>query len=78
MDMLFKKHEPIQSIDSLQAETLLRYDFDKAFNLTDTTLSYNKRLALAHFIYAVGIGTYNKKQYPYSYKKEMNILVLLY
>lgn len=57
-----KKNEPHITIDSAFAETLLRYDFQIRYDMTDTNLAHNKRLALAHFIFAVGSGTYNKSK----------------
>jgi GH24 family phage-related lysozyme (muramidase) len=54
------KHEKFINFDSLQAEILLRYDFEKCYRLTDTSLKYNQRLAIAHFIYGLGYTKYNK------------------
>lgn len=59
-----KKNEPHITIDSAFAETLLRYDFQLRYDMTDTNLAHNKRLALTHFIFAVGSGTYNKSKIP--------------
>lgn len=55
---LIKRGEYYTRITKKEAENLLKTDFDKRLNLVDTSLPYNKRLALAHFIYNLGIGNY--------------------
>lgn len=57
------KGEKFVRFDIDQATSLLRYDFDKCYNLTDTLLPYNKRLAIAHFIYCLGYGNYMKSTF---------------
>ena len=46
------------------AETVLKKDFQKAFNCTPENITYKKRLALSHFIFNMGIGRYNRKVKP--------------
>ena len=58
---LIKKGEVFPyKITEVQAEEILRNDFDKAIELCEkyTDLSGNKKLAIAHFIYAKGIGSF--------------------
>ena len=55
---LIKRGERYTRITKKEADNLLKSDFDKRLNLVDTALSYNKRLALAHFVYNLGIGNY--------------------
>lgn len=49
-------------ISDEQADSLLRSDFDKALTAVDrlTDLKDNKRLAIAHFIYAKGVGHFSR------------------
>ena len=57
---LIKRGEYFNALTDKQADSLLRVDFNTRLNYIDSTLSYNKRLALAHFIFNVGIGAYLK------------------
>jgi len=45
-----------------KATELLIKDFKEAFSYTDSNLPYNKRLAVAKFIFNIGIGKYNKSK----------------
>lgn len=47
-----------------QADSLLRRDFTKALKACDREISLcgTKRLAMAHFIYAKGVGSFNKSK----------------
>jgi len=54
--------EYFSTITEEQADSLLRIDFNSRLENVDKTLSYNKRLAIAHFIYNLGIGAYNKSK----------------
>lgn len=55
-----KQNEHFNNITLIEAEAILKNDFEKAFKLTPNNLTYPKRLALAHFIFCLGIGNYNK------------------
>lgn len=57
---LIQKGEHFGTITDFQADSLLRVDFDKRLAFVDTSLSYSKRLAVAHFIFNVGIGNYKR------------------
>jgi len=56
---LITQNDNYTVITELTAETLLKQDFQKAFNSTDSSLAYNKRLALGHFIFNLGIDSYS-------------------
>ena len=45
-----------------KATELLIKDFNEVFYYTDENLPYNKRLAIAKFIFNIGIGNYNKSK----------------
>lgn len=49
-------------ITQAQADSILRVDFNKALRACDrvTSLRGTKRLAIAHFIFAKGIGSFNR------------------
>ena len=59
---VIKPHEEFgEKISKHQADLLLRKDFNKCVALAEKhseNLSYNRLLAVAHFIYAKGIGRY--------------------
>ncbi len=57
---LIKKGEYFNKITEDQADSLLRVDFKKRLKYTDSTLAYNKRLAITKFIYNVGSGNYTR------------------
>lgn len=57
---LIKRGESFTAITKKEAETLLKRDFEKRLNLISDTLTYNKRLAIAHFVFNVGIGNYKR------------------
>ncbi len=51
-------------ITGTQADSILRSDFSKALRACDreTNLTGTKRLAIAHFIFAKGIGSFNRSK----------------
>ena len=57
---IIKRGEYFTKITGLEAELILRNDFDNCFKLTSENLSINKRFAIAHFIYSFGSTKYNK------------------
>ena len=57
---LIKAGEHFGTITRAQADSLLRVDFDASLKLIDSKLDYNKRLALAHFVFNLGIGRYSR------------------
>ena len=57
---LIKAGERFGRITRAQADSLLRVDFDASLKLIDSKLDYNKRLALAHFVFNLGIGRYSR------------------
>jgi lysozyme len=52
--------ENFEELTEKQADSLLRVDFDRALRAVDKTvkLSALKKLAIAHFVFAKGIGTF--------------------
>jgi len=59
------KHDKLPAkITQAQADSLLKLDFNKALRACDrvTSLRGNKRLAIAHFIFAKGIGSFNRSK----------------
>ena len=59
---LIRPGEYFTSLNKRQADSLLRIDFNRAIACIDIPLSYNKRLAIAHFVFTRGIGTFNKSK----------------
>ena len=57
-----KSGENFTQITEEQADSLLRVDFNKALKALDRNikLSGPQRLAMAHFVYAKGIGSFNR------------------
>lgn len=55
-------NEHYTEITKEQADSLLRKDFNKALYLLDKSihLEGSKRLAMAHFVFAKGIGSFNR------------------
>jgi len=49
-------------LSEIQADSLLRLDFNKRFKKTNEKLSYNKRLAITCFIFNVGFYKYKKSK----------------
>lgn len=70
---LIKKNEQYNTITIIQADSLLKADFDKRLNLINDTLEYNKRLAIAHFVFNVGIGNYLRSNLYKKIKMNKNI-----
>jgi len=64
-----------EQMSQSQAEKLLRSDFNKALKFVEdnTDLKDNKRLAIAHFIFAVGVGNYLKSKLPQLIKERKPI-----
>jgi len=52
--------ETFDVLTEKQADSLLRVDFDKALKLVDKTVKLTgaRKLAIAHFVFAKGIGTF--------------------
>ncbi len=59
---LIKKTESFTFLSKQQADSLLRSDFNKAIKLVEqyTDLRGAKKLAIAHFVFTRGIGTFLK------------------
>ena len=70
---LIRRGERFAVITKKQAERLLKRDFDKHLALVDTSLSYNKRLAVAHFIFNMGIGRYTRSKLKRLIDKNLSI-----
>jgi lysozyme len=56
--------ENFTELTEKQADSLLRVDFNKALRSVDLSvkLSGPKKLAIAHFVFAKGIGTFNRSE----------------
>ncbi len=56
------ENEKLSQITEQQADSILRIDFNKAIHSLDTyiELSGSKRLAMAHFVFTKGIGSFNR------------------
>jgi GH24 family phage-related lysozyme (muramidase) len=54
------KNEKFKKITKTEANCLLEYDFEKCYCLTSENLNHYQKLAMAHFIYSVGINNYKK------------------
>jgi lysozyme len=56
------EHENFTQLSEYQADSLLRADFDKALYLVEKTVEVkgSKKLAIAHFVFTRGIGTFIK------------------
>jgi len=56
------KHETFTQLTKMQADSLLRADFNKAIDLVEKTIDIkgSKKLAIAHFVFTRGIGTFIK------------------
>ena len=56
------EHEAFTQLTKSQADSLLRADFDKAIDLVEKTIDIkgSKKLAIAHFVFTRGIGTFIK------------------
>ncbi len=52
--------ETFEELSEKQADSLLRVDFDKALKTVDKTVKLTgvRKLAIAHFVFAKGIGTF--------------------
>lgn len=57
-----KKEERFTKITNEQADSLLRADFQERLNYLPEKMAWNKRLAIAKFIFNVGIGAYDKSR----------------
>ncbi len=57
---VIKKNEIFTQLTKQQADSLLRSDFNKALRLVEKTtdLKGSKKLAIAHFVFTRGIGTF--------------------
>lgn len=54
------KGEKFKTITEPEADALLRSDFEKAIKYAGVQNNQNKQLAIAHFIFSLGIGNYQK------------------
>lgn len=56
------KNEHFTEISKQQADSILRVDFNKALYALDANIKLkgSKRLAMAHFVFAKGIGSFNR------------------
>ncbi|MEN8120433.1 MAG: lysozyme [Bacteroidota bacterium] len=55
-------NEDFSQITEQQADSILRADFNKAIRVLDANIKLDgsKKLAIAHFVYAKGIGSFNR------------------
>lgn len=74
---LIKKGENLDCITLSQADSILILDFNKILLRTDENLDYNKRLAIAHFIFNTGEGFYNKSQLKKRVENNQDISIIL-
>ncbi|NJO92944.1 MAG: lysozyme, partial [Chloroflexia bacterium] len=56
------EHENFEQLSENQADSLLRIDFNKALDLVEKNIDVkgSKKLAIAHFVFTRGIGTFIK------------------
>ena len=56
------ENENLSQISKQQADSILRADFNKAIRVLDANIELDgpKRLAIAHFVFAKGIGSFNR------------------
>ena len=56
------ENENFTQITKLQADSILRADFNKAIRVLDANIKLDgsKKLAIAHFVFAKGIGSFNR------------------
>ena len=61
---VIKEGEHFIQLTEKQADSLLRVDFNKALKAVDASVKLNgpKKLAIAHFVFAKGIGTFNRSE----------------
>ncbi len=61
---LIKDGENFPELTEKQADSLLRIDFNKAIMAVESSvkLKGTKKLAIAHFVFTRGIGTFNKSE----------------
>jgi lysozyme len=61
---VIKEGESFTRLTEKQADSLLRVDFNKALRAVDASvkLEGSKKLAIAHFVFAKGIGTFNRSE----------------
>ncbi len=59
---IIRKGENFTQVTKAQADSILRADFNEALRVLDAniTLEGSKRLSMAHFVFAKGIGSFNK------------------
>ncbi len=72
---IIKPNESFTRLTRKQADKLLRADFDKAIKLVErnTNLRGSKKLAIAHFVFTRGIGTFLKSPLKELVNNEKNI-----
>ena len=56
------ENEDFSQISKQQADSILRADFNKAIRVLDANIKLDgsKKLAMAHFVFAKGIGSFNR------------------
>ena len=61
---VIKEGETFIQLTEKQADSLLRVDFNKALSAVESSvkLEGSKKLAIAHFVFAKGIGSFNKSE----------------
>jgi lysozyme len=61
---VIKEGESFTELTEKQADSLLRVDFNKALRSVELSVNIkgSKKLAIAHFVFARGIGTFNKSE----------------
>jgi len=74
---IIKKNERFINFDTADAEFLLRYDFEQCMQLVPEHLALNKKLAIAHFIYSIGITKYNKSSVKFEVDNGLPIISIL-
>jgi len=74
---LIKKGENLDCITLSQADSILISDFNTILLRTDKKLHYNKRLAIAHFIFNTGEGFYNKSRLKKCVESGKEISIIL-
>lgn len=61
---VIKKNESFTQLSKIQADSLLRDDFNKALKLVEKTtkIGGTRKLAIAHFVFTRGIGTFLRSE----------------
>jgi lysozyme len=72
---LLREGENITQLTEIQADSLLRIDFNKALIEVESSVNLKgtKKLAIAHFVFTRGIGAFNKSELREQILKDKNI-----